>query len=290
MERKVKFQYFKITYCQLNKGRYEHKGGFNLADWVINFEKQGKMNKLIGYEDGSARVEKFDLEDDYYIIRFIKKRFSAPSKCKEGEEAEPIPLDDDEYIGEDVTLLYDREKNIVMLQSNRFAMSYNSISRFISNDLNKKKDKDNKKIKVFLKPLIKDHSELNFKDKIVRTLEVSFANINTNIAHRRAVRRLLSGLGAYHGLSGRISISVGRSKTDALNNEEVHNLIKEVVEEKQGIERVTVKYKDDEDSATQILDLFDDVRNDIIYIKQEENKPLDYDNIKQKMIAIYNPQ
>lgn len=44
------------------------------------------------------------------------------AKVKENEEPTIIELEDDEYIGEDLFIIYDENKGIVMIQQNRMSL------------------------------------------------------------------------------------------------------------------------------------------------------------------------
>ena len=71
---------------------------------------KGIEKKEIEFDNVIARLEELegDNENKIWKLRFMKLRdTNIPSIVKKEEEAKPIALDDDEYIGEDMLMIYD---------------------------------------------------------------------------------------------------------------------------------------------------------------------------------------
>lgn len=280
----IKFEYFKITHDVMENGRRIEKGGFNFADWLLKMKNNNRIQTLIPLKNCYARIEKMeqDLETGYWVTRFMKKRNIAPSKIYDGRDAEAIDLEDGEYIGEDVTMLYDKQNNIVMIQSNRLSLTPTIIAEFVSKTVSAENN-----VIVNIRPMLIEDRNIDLRDKQVRKLEIKFANVNNEISQRSSLNRLFNTLSLYHGITGKISISVGRSRDRTLNNDLVQNTIDEIQNDRVGIDSVQVSYRESSDSQIELIDLFDDVKTVYIEIQQEDNKPLDFDLLKMKMIQKY---
>ena len=57
---------------------------------------------------------------------------NIPSIVKKEEEAKPLELEDDEYIGEDLVMIYDPKNQVAMIQSNRFAFSKGKLEKYLN--------------------------------------------------------------------------------------------------------------------------------------------------------------
>ena len=117
-KRTIKFQYFRI-FCQKrgNDGNFGEKELYNLTEWIS--KAKGNQQKAISFGKNMARIDiiKYSKKTELWGIRLLKLRnTNPPTKAKDGEEAEAILLEDGEYIGEDVSMLYDRYSNILMVQ------------------------------------------------------------------------------------------------------------------------------------------------------------------------------
>ncbi len=132
-KRIIHFYYFKPYLFEEG----HKKKPFNFADWIINFEKDNKIYETISLSTIDARVDGhiYDQVNDLHGVCFVNMRgenlssnFHQKFKKKAQED---LNLADDEYIGEDMYVLYDRKTNIFMSQSNRMSLTINQITEFI---------------------------------------------------------------------------------------------------------------------------------------------------------------
>ena len=83
---------------------------FNMVDWITAIDDNKLLKKTIKIGPIKARIDfiSYDKESDLWGIRFMRlSDTDIPTKVKENQEAEAIELDDDEYIGLDVNMLYE---------------------------------------------------------------------------------------------------------------------------------------------------------------------------------------
>lgn len=74
-------------------------------------------------------------EENSNIIYFQmcnNREFGIPSKKREGFERTPIELDDDEYIGEFMGIIYDTRTYAAMIQVNKYCMNISQLSFYFS--------------------------------------------------------------------------------------------------------------------------------------------------------------
>ncbi len=127
-----------VNFCYFRPYLFDGKGEkepFNFAEWIINFEKENRIYKTIELNNFTARVDghKYDTKNDLHGVCFVKMRDdNFPSRVAEGRAQEDLDLEDGEYIGEDMYILYDRNENIFMMQINRMSLTITRIMEFIN--------------------------------------------------------------------------------------------------------------------------------------------------------------
>ena len=172
-KRHICFHYYRVVLEEERDGQWEILNDFNMADWLAKISVKDMLKKEVQLNDCKACVERVEIEDkeDIYSIRFHKLRdTNVPSKFKNGHEAEIIPLDEDEYIAEEMNILYDRSKGVCMVQQNRMSLGTARLSEWMT-----KECADNQRV-VFL-PIYNYEPTQRFKGKQIRSIDVTFANM-----------------------------------------------------------------------------------------------------------------
>ena len=92
---------------------------------------------------------------------------NIPSKKRLGEVKEEIMLADDEYIGESVSILFDKRVSVMMVQSNIYGLTMKQIENYLTELRLRYIDKTNKTetepLLVRLRPIV----DLNKVDKAI---------------------------------------------------------------------------------------------------------------------------
>lgn len=87
----------------------------------------------LGTEYADIEPGSFIQSDNLYHIQFSKLReTNIPAKKRIGEIKEEIYLQDDEYIGEFNSIMYDHSLNIVMIQSNHYGLSTRHLENYLT--------------------------------------------------------------------------------------------------------------------------------------------------------------
>lgn len=126
----MKFTYYKIKLIS-NENGHEKVCDYNLTDWLASVSADGHMYRNCELADTKVNFQELyhDMKEEIYVFRAYKLRdYNVPSKIREGESAEPIELDDNEYIGEDMTVLYDWKNSICMIQQNRMSVGISKLA------------------------------------------------------------------------------------------------------------------------------------------------------------------
>lgn len=260
-KRVIKFRYFQI-FEEFEKDGKNCKELFDFSQWLILLKKKDLLQKSIEFYEIKARIEKieYDRKNNIAAIRLMKLRdVNIPAKAKDGEDAEAIPLEDDEYITEDVTMLYDDYSHILMIQSNRFSLNEAKICEFIRYTLGY----TDRYISVA--PILDEGTEA-LKTGAYKTLEVSFSNmtyLSEDKIGKRPLSAIIHPMKDLGGISGKISVSLGHTKMETLNRIAIRKLIEDLKDNEKHIRSARLKVKSDESEA-EVIDLFDNISNDYL--------------------------
>lgn len=296
-QRTMRYQYYQILMCHVEKKQRQHvdliDGLFDFPKWASAMRDAGKIKKSIDFNNAKARIERIARNNDTgtWGLRIMKLRdTNVPAKAKENEDAAAIKLDDDEYIGEDLFILYDENKGIAMIQQNRMSLGLSRIEEFFQYTYKKYVDSDSKQ-KVILKPINGSNSIERIFRSNYRCLELSFANIKEyDFANNNsALSDLLAPFRNLYGVSGYVKVGLGRSKEDTLNRQEIQDLTKELsdVSNKRFVRGARVSIKEEDDTDVEIVDLFEEICHDFLTFEIEKREILQYENVIPRMRKKY---
>lgn len=106
--------------------------------------------KVIPYKDENVKlIHIFKNENNYYHLTFERLHQLIPNVSKVLGNSKPLDLEDDEYIGHQITVLYDPFKKAIMIQRNISSLSPNGVETFID-VLYREKYDNNKEVKFSL--------------------------------------------------------------------------------------------------------------------------------------------
>ena len=284
MERNIKYQYFKMDTQVKANGTWVDSGEFDFISWLDYVDEHDLEKTTIRLKDTKARVEKikFFERHDVWVLRFMKLREeNLPYLAKENAEAEDIPLQADEYIGEDMYMLYDVNTHIAMIQSNRFSLGLARLAEFLI----KSQNKADERVRLF--PIKNSVDISSFGKNVYRTLELGFANIaQDKPSGKSALSDIIKAYRRFAGVSGTIKIGIGRAKEGSLDVVEVDQLISEIGEY-DSVVSARIRVRDDDLARTEVVDLLDECFSDIITYDLEPRETIGFDNAALKMIGKY---
>lgn len=283
-ERNIKFEYFGMVRQRKESNRWKGKGKVEIGLIIDSIDREQLLMKTIDLGDIKARIERFQYlkKNDVWVFRFMKLREdNVPSIAKENEEAEGIPLEDDEYIGEDLYMLYDNTNGIAMVQSNRFALGLKRVESLLSYIWNIEGER------IRLKAIVEKFDLGLLGRKRYKSIEIGFANIDTDLSDgANALGAIMNSYRKLNGVAGTIRIGLGRTRRDTLDIDEVNKLIREGMDDS-SVTSIKLKVKDDDDRPVEEIDLFDNVCRDIIPFNMPKRTSIDFQYAADRMIKYY---
>lgn len=291
-KRTIKFQYFQIRSKEVNNKNAKYKL-FNFAKWVACMDDNHLIKTEISFDDAKARIDDFNFNSikKLWGLKLFKLRnTNIPSKAKNNEDAQIIELEEGEYLGEDLFLIYDQINGIALIQRNRLSLGISRLEEFFADTYNRFVD-ERHKIDVDINPILDLDGKKKINNSRYKNLEISFANINEFVSDKSRVSlgTLLQPLKDVYGVNGSIKISLGHSKLDTLNRNFIKNIVKEVNEpsNKRYVRTAKIKIQEEDDSDVEIIDLFKDICDEYLEFTIDSTKGLIYDGIISAMSNKY---
>lgn len=196
-----------------------------------------------------------------------------------------MELDEDEYIGEEVSALYDQEYSIIMLQRNRNSLSPSGIEKYFSGvlwngDL------------IELAPIpVPDELRTVKQNQIFRKLSIGFSptNIDDEILNNtnKSILQIIRGSRDLGALRVSVTLSLGNSKKEkTLKQKEIIELGN--LENYEGFNKIKVNRREDEDTGIETVDLISGKLNDVITMEVSRINPIKYERLIIEMQNLYN--
>ncbi|MBQ8640422.1 MAG: hypothetical protein IJ468_14860 [Lachnospiraceae bacterium] len=284
-KRVIKFQYYRVR-CKrrLANGSFSEPVLYNLTDWIERVID--KQQKGIVFGKNMARIDiiKYNRITQLWGIRLLKLRdTNPPTKAKDGEASVAISLEEDEYIGEDVTMLYERSSSILMVQSNRFSLGISKIEEFI-NYMNMDEDTI-----ISIDPIGNFNNRSLLENGNYKSLEVSFANLNSwedDLENKSSLRDMISSIRRTGGYTAYVKIGLGRTKGNSLDKNTISDFIYNVIGKDNHVKRAKVKVESlAGDEGTELVDLIEEVFHDYITFELESKETLKYEDTIMRMTS-----
>ena len=205
--------------------------------------------------------------------------------AKENGEFDFIELEDDEYIGEEVTVLYDEEFNIIMIQRNKNSLSPSGLEKYFTGVLD-----NGTQIQFLPIPMPEELKSIKPSQEF-RKLSLGFSptNIDDEILNQvnKPILDIIRGSKELGALRVMITLSLGNSKkNESLSKEGILNLSQ--LDSYEGFNKVQVNKRENEDTIVETVDLIAGKLNDIVTMETSRNNPIKYERVIIEMELLYN--
>lgn len=284
-ERNVKFQYFGVVRQKKIKNEWKGKGKLDIYEWLDKVETNSLLQSVIELPDTKAQIEKMQFyeNEQVWVFRFLKLREdNIPSIAKANEDAEGIPLGDDEYIGEDLYMLYDPNNGIGMVQVNRFSLGLKRLEILLTQIWGV----EGERIKLRAVAEEFDLNRVRGRRKY-RSLEVDFANLGSQLEEEHnSLAKIQNSFRSFFGVAGHVRISIGRTKKDTLNIDEVNQFVNDAMQDT-SVVGLKLRIKDDDNRPVELIDLFDNICNCVIGFNIQKKTVLEFNYAARMMIQYY---
>ncbi|PJH94842.1 DUF6731 family protein [Bacillus sp. SN1] len=290
-QKKVRFEYYQVVYRRNNDGADVRDRLFDLLVWMDQANRRSLEGRTFDYRQEQARLETtyWDTELGFYFLHFVRLRdTNIPSTARATAQVEPLELEDDEYIGEEVSALYDEMNHVLMLQRNKYSLGPEGIEEYLNLIWNTEEEQ------IYLRPICPPNVfDMARRSTEYRKINLRFADLS-NINPEQTRNRLRSPIGnifssfeRYRGINAQVTITVGNTR-NSLDEETVNDTLTDIEENAELFSRAEIARRADDDTSVELIDLFAHKAHDFGTFRVERRETLSHEAIAQQMWKIYS--
>lgn len=283
MSKNVTYIYYQMFQSDLTESTV-----YSLVEIIPHIKKMTLKERILKIDHDKYRLENIETEAKNGI-NFIHLRFmrldeaNIPNLSYEDRESTPLELQDGEYLGTPLHVLYDINNEIFMIQQNRTTMTVGKLGNYL-NTLAHNLGLISKSIFIEFRPII---SLGRVRDGAVYTkIVMNFANIEqTPTTDNSDLHRLIEVYNNFQAVTGSVIISLGHYKSKQLLGDKVRNFSRDIENNRDALKSAKIYYKTDDYSG--FIDLIEDVLRDEIKFDIKKRSSLSFDYAKSEMMQRY---
>lgn len=296
--KKVRFDYFQICLKEFNGKDIEYRL-FDLSSIleIISDFKPQETNFILSNGD-EVRIQYTKLKKingidvDVWQQQFIRMRSGIVAGiATENGDFKAIELEEDEGLGEDIAVLYDKALSVIAIQRNRNSISPSGICEYL-NKLHKDHIPEKSEI-VFMPILTVDELPDYSGETIYRKIKFNFAALNTDVLEAnksQALAEIAKVKDRFPDIIFKIELSVGRAdKTKGLPNDESNRIIRTLMDESNSanVKGLQVALKRDAECKVEHFDLIETKVYDHDSFSYTKLTPIKHEDIMEAMERKY---
>lgn len=249
----VRFDYFRVLSRSFNPERnVVEERPCDLTDVFTYLKTVPVIERVYDVGSDEARLQDIKFNNDKWELHFIRIRKNGfPIVTHDdGTYTYLDNLEDEEGLGEEVSVIYDPKNFVLMIRRNIHSLAPTAISSYLTSVINRIG------YSIIFQPLIHPKSkELLQKEHLIRGAEISISDLKNSRSAKKSLGQIVKGI---EDLNESVSIYLkigiqpkGSKKTSRLPiYEELQGLI-----EDPAIESLKVRKKADEDAKVEYIDL-----------------------------------
>lgn len=286
--KKIRIEYYQVVIGKKDEAESKYEK-FNLENLIAKLDKLEHKDKMKDYYEDKARIDEqfYNKNTGYWFLKFVRMRqYNIPDRTRENEISEPMSLEEDEYIGENATALYDPINSVLVLQRNRDSLGNSGIEKYLNDIYN------NEQYDIRLLP----YKNENYIDKIkgaksFQKITIRFAK-TTNEKYvgkiGGSLQSLIHAVNQFDGNTATITVSMGNTKKKGLDNQVVEDTISDIMNNEGIVKGASVVIREREESASELIDLFMMKRHDFIDYDIEKRETVDFRKLSALICDKYN--
>lgn len=253
----------------------------NVGEYIADFERETLI---------------YDQRANLYSFQLGKMRATGiPSLKRMGQPKEDLQLNDDEYIGEFVTIIFDPTVCSIAVQSNKYSLNVNQVSMYLT-ELRRQYNSlisrvDAVPMKVNLAAILDtDRVRTIGNADIFRKITIKGTDVMLDALAQNGVLGEVSELvGRAEGLNFEVSISLGRApRCESLDADVVQEIIEgfNQIDENQK-PKIEITAREDEDAALEVVNLMAPTLSNFVVLYVEERRGIGHQYIHDKFVENY---
>lgn len=287
MSKKVQFDYFKVYRCFVRNGQLiEELCNLNEVLEALDELTVADTTRACMSEQARVQFLNFDRNTNLWEIQLLRLReHNVPGIADEDGAYDIIILEDNRYVGEFASALYDVEEEILVLHRNRNSITPSGLEEYLSNIANG--------YTFRLKPIVSNRDVRDYIDgKLYRkiSMRVHTENLNELDGDRnaRGIVAALRNLANLNGATIKIDVSLGHGRRDHTLCDDLINTALNDLEEFDGVNYIKLDIKDAPDTKVETVDLLSNRIKDVVEFNNiDRHNPLQHRNVYDRLLNCY---
>lgn len=265
----VRFNYFVPELSFEGEQKTQQWDMEDFLNYMINHKRKFNASVILGDELADFEWDDAEYDNEHHLYRFSLSKLRSkniPSRKRVNVAKKDIVLDNDEYLGEFILLVFDPALNSLVVQSNFYGLTVKQTSLALSGMrrtwLERIDEPEENMGIVSLNP-VPDRDAVNraLNNNIYRSVTIKGSNTlmlndgNYNSDTMNTASRITDTI---EGNQFKLTLSMGHgNRNDSLNEEEVRDLIHDIEYLNNQDQDVSmhISTKQDEEHAIEIIDL-----------------------------------
>lgn len=299
-DKTVRFDYYRVQCKKLNEKQELYFPLLDIEPILTKAVGLSVLDRTYQYGEEEARLQTVKLRSEKFPsaiskdnkdgshrvweLQFIRIRKDyLPGVANSTGDFDILDLDDDEFIGEEVSVLYDPTLSVMMIQRNRNSLSPSGIETYFNEVIPEDK--------MILKPLhLPEHLRKMTEGKYYRSLSFSLTDVphfpDSKLSSISSIIRSTRKLNAIN-IELRISLGQSAKKNDTLEYKELIESINDLKNISE-VKRLELKVKDSIDAKVETYDLIDQRLMEGVTLKYSRQEKITHRRIYDKMLVLYS--
>lgn len=246
------------------------KKGHEERKWKYVYEYHGELARLSDIS--------LDHKYGYYHIIFERLDYFVPNYTKLHGESKALELEDDEYIGREVNVLYDPENYVMMIQRNRDSLSPLGIEMFIRTLLIKSKTAKNFALAVITDPNARKRA---FNQKAYRKIHLKITGAAADGIIEKLRGQKVVGIDTVE-----ITFNTSAKKQDKIDDAFSKSILEEYID-RDDVIQFDIRSREKEDGLVEPIDLLEHKLMADTEFRFEKDRTLNPVSVFEEMVRIY---
>lgn len=286
--KKFKCEYYQLTQLIPNEG----EALFDLEAWMNEVSELDFPSRTHPYKEDSVRLEEKYFHPSYnlWFLRFMRQRTNdVPSLSGKNVPSEFMELEDDQFVSEDVTCLYDPENHVLMVQKNSHSVSPIGIEEYFNCTTPPE-------LVVYLRKVVATDSFKKVRNaKKCRKIVVRFADVRTSQERnlfgglKSSIGKMIKGMDEVPSPYIEFTYSVGMDRGSEIDEDEVEKIIDDIETNPLLFDKARLQVVEEKEVKLSMVDLFLDSPKEEISFNIKRSNPVKFEAIMDAMAQKYCP-
>lgn len=249
----------------------------SLLERLRNTYREGEEKELTDYKvlytynDEPAILTKITFDEYFKVYHLVFERlvYNVPNRTSIDGDSSAITLADNEYIGHEVSVIYDPQNCVIMIQRNRDSLSPKGIESCLNSQILTNDIANNFDMAIITDP---DAKRKAFNQSSYRKVHAKIDGAKADGLVEKLSEMLGSSTTSHNIDNIEIVLSSGTKKDDEINNDYAREVLEKFDPEDDNIKTLKIRGRPEDDDRVQTIDLIEHKIEVFDTVKIEDRK------------------